>query len=204
MAVSRLSQQSIQQSFPKGTTLWDGTTATSAFDSLGTVYVSSSGSVGIASFTNVPQTYTHLQLRLCVVESTADSYFLATYNSDTAQANYPRHRLWGNGASVGSNSTVNVDASTRSAMLGSPLYSTTHPGVVIADILDYANTSKNKTTMSFFGQDANGSGIVELHSSVWLNTAAITRVDVRCNLAGGGSGSSTFNAGSTISLYGVK
>lgn len=204
MAVSRLSQQSIQQAFPKGNTVWDGTTAIAAFDTLGTSVVASSGSVTTISFTNIPQTYTHLQIRLCAVESTTDVYFEAVYNSDTTQTNYPRHEIRGQGSAASAVATINVDTTTKGAMIGYPGYSATHPAVGIVDILDYTNTNKYKTTRSFFGQDANGSGIIALHSSAWLSTSAITRIDVRCNLAGGSAASSTFNAGSTISLYGVK
>lgn len=205
MAVSRLSKQSLQNAFPKGNTIWDGTTATSSFDSLGTGVVINSGVTTTISFTNIPQTYTHLQIRLCAAENTAGVYFTATYNSDTAQTNYPRNRFYTSSAtSTASGSTINVDSTTSSAMLGTPLYSSTYMGIAIADIYDYTNTNKHKTTRSLFGQDANGSGILELNSSVWLSTAAITRIDVRCNLSGGSIATSTFNAGSTISLYGIK
>ena len=204
MAINRFSQSTAQSAFPKFTNLWDGTTATSAFDSLGSTLVTASGSTTTISFTSIPQTYTHLQIRINAVESTADAYFQAVYNSDTTQTNYPRHELRGNGVSASAAATVNVDGTTRGAMIGLPGYSTTYPGHGIVDILDYTNTNKYKTTRSFFGQDANGSGLVALHSSVWLSTAAITRIDVRCNLSGGSSGSSTFNAGSTVSLYGIR
>jgi hypothetical protein len=205
MAINRFSQSTAQSAFPKFTNLWDGTTATSSFDSLGTGYVVTSGVTTTISFTNIPQTYTHLQIRLCAAENTAGVYFTATYNSDTAQTSYPRNRFNTSSAtSTASSSTINVDNTTSSAMLGSPLYSATYPGVAIADIYDYTNTNKQKTTRSLFGQDANNSGILEMHSSVWLNTAAITRIDVRCDKSGGDIATSKFNAGSIISLYGIK
>lgn len=174
------------------------------YDSLASAVITSSGSVGSVSFAGIPSGYKHLQLRLNAAENTADVYFVAVYNGDTAQASYPRHKFFGNGSSSGASGTINVDSSTRGAMLGSPLFSTTYFGSVIADILDYSNSSKYTTTRSIFGQDANGSGVIELNSSVWLNTAPVTSIEVRCNLSGGGAASSTFNLGSTISLYGVK
>ena len=205
MAINRFSQSTAQSAFPKFTTLWDGTTATSSFDSLGTGYVVASGTTTTISFTSIPQTYTHLQIRLCAAENTAGVYFTATYNSDTAQTNYPRNRFNTSSAtSTASSSTINVDSTTSSAMIGSPLYSTTYMGIAVADIYDYTSTNKHKTTRSLFGQDANGSGILEMHSSVWLSTSAITRIDVRCNLSGGDIATSKFNAGSTVSLYGIK
>ena len=205
MAINRFSQSTAQSAFPKFTNFWDGTTATSSFDSLGSIYVATSGTSTTLSFTNIPQTYAHLQIRLCAAESTAGVYFTATYNSDTAQTNYPRNRInTASSTSTASSSTINVDNTTSSAMLGTPLYSTTYMGIAIADIYDYTSTNKHKTTRSLFGQDANGSGILEMNSSVWLSTAAITRIDVRCNLSGGDTATSKFNAGSTVSLYGIK
>lgn len=175
-----------------------------AYDSLGSATITSSGSIAEVSFTGIPSTYKHLQLRLSAGNNTAGIYYVAVYNDDTAQANYPRHRLFGSGTSAGASATINVDSSTRGAMIGSPLYSTTYQGVAIVDILDYANTNKNKTTSSLFGQEANGSGVVELHSSIWLSTSAITSINVRCNLSGGDAATTTYNSGSIISLYGVN
>jgi len=204
VAISRASDSSIQDGLPKYNDIWDGFTATSVFDNLATALVPSSGSTTTITFSSIPQTYTHLQIRFSAAESTGDIYFQAVYNSDTTQTNYPRHRFWANGASNGASSTINVDGTTRGAVLGAPLYSTTYHGVGVVNILDYTNTNKYTTTSSLFGQDANGSGIIELNSSIWLNTNAVTRIDFRCNLSGGGSASSTLNAGSIVSLYGIK
>jgi hypothetical protein len=175
-----------------------------AYDSLASVTIPSSGSIAEVLFAGIPTGYKHLQLRISAANNTAGIYYVAVYNGDTAQASYPRHTLYGTGSSAGSGNAINVDSSTRGAMLATPLYSTTYPSVAIADILDYANVNKYKTTRSLSGQDANGSGILNLDSSVWLNTSAITSINVRCNLAGGDAATTTYNAGSIISLYGVK
>lgn len=204
MAISRLTQTSLQNAFQKYNSLWDGRSAVGSMDAIGTSLVATSGSITTISFTNIPQTYTHLQLRVSAIESTQDAYFQAVYNSDTTQTNYPRHEVRGNGSAASAASTINVDATTKGAMIGLPGYSSTSPGVGIVDILDYTNTNKYKTTRSLFGQDANGSGLIALHSSVWLSTAAITQIDFRCNLAGGSSASSKLIAGSIVSLYGIK
>jgi hypothetical protein len=172
---------------------------------LASTTIASSGTTAEVLFTGIPANYTHLQLRISAANNTAGIYYVAVYNGDTTQANYPRHKLFGNGSgSAGAGNAINVDNSTRGAMIGSPLYSTTYPGVAVVDILDYANLSKYKTTRSLFGQDANGSGVIELNSSVWLNISPITSVNVRCNLSGGDAATTTYNAGTIISLYGVK
>jgi hypothetical protein len=175
-----------------------------ALYALGSGTVGSDGTTTTISFIGIPDSYEHLQLRISAAESTTDAYFQAVYNGDTLQTNYPRHRTFGSGSSVGASATINVDGTTRGAVLGSPLYSSTYHYVSIADIFDYNSNTKAKTTRVLGGQDNNGSGIIELHSSVWVKTDPIVRIDVRCNLSGGGSASSTFKAGSIVSLYGVK
>lgn len=173
------------------------------YDALASATISSSGSIGTVSFTGIPSGYKHLQVRMAATEPTGDAYFSIVFNGDTTQTNYPRHRIYGTGSSVGAGAQ-NTDATTKGVIIGIPAYSTTYPSVSITDILDYSSSSKYKTARILHGQDANGSGILEFNSSLWLNTAAITSLDVRCNLSGGGSSGNTFNANSVISLYGVK
>ena len=62
MAISRASNSSIQGGLPKFNDIWDGTTATSAYDSLGSVLVPSGGLATI-TFASIPATYTHLQIK---------------------------------------------------------------------------------------------------------------------------------------------
>jgi hypothetical protein len=52
---------------------------------------------------------------------------------------------------------------------------------------------------SFYGDDKNGgTGYVFLASGLWMNTAAVTSIDLSY------TGSSTFSQYSTFALYGVK
>jgi hypothetical protein len=99
-----------------------------------------------------------------------------TFNSDSG-TNYASHLLSGNGSSALAYSEVNgtyiytnaVPASTATASVF---------GIVVMDILDYADTNKNKTVRSLSGLDANGSGGVELGSGLWRNTTAINTLKV--------------------------
>jgi hypothetical protein len=70
-------------------------------------------------------------------------------------------------------------------------------GCVIIDILDYTNTNKYKTVRSLGGYDNNGSGYTALFSGLWLNTAAITSIQV-------GALYVSDNIYSRISVYGIK
>jgi hypothetical protein len=198
MAVSRLSQQSIQQAFPKGNTVWDGTTATSAFDSLGAAIAPSAG-LSSFTFSNIPSTYTHLQLRGILRTNDTGSFNnqQMTFNSDGGSY-YTSHHLRGDGASVAAGvvaiGAVNFNDFMRAA--SNSLTAGIFTSVVI-DILDYANTNKYKVFREFEGVDANGSGNVGMASGVYLRNNAIHTITI--TPSGG-----TAIAGSSFALYGVK
>lgn len=143
--------------------------------------------VGIISFTSIPQTFTHLQLRTFARANfnpggnTAGSVYFY-FNSDTTGANYQNHFVRGDGASVSSGANLNVGLITLTATI--PLLNATSNvfGVNIVDILDYTNTSKNKVTRSIGGYDQNvttsNAAFAAMNSGLWISTAAINRIDL--------------------------
>jgi hypothetical protein len=70
-------------------------------------------------------------------------------------------------------------------------------GVMVMDILDYADTSKNKTVRYLGGHDQNGAGILRLGSGSWRNTSAINSIVFSVS-------SQNWATNTTFSLYGVK
>jgi len=206
MAVSRLSQQSIQQSFPKGTTLWDGTTATSAFDSLGTVIVSSATSA--VTFSNIPATYTHLHIRCLtrgVTGSTCPVYLRVNSDSGT---NYSTHQILGNGSTAYADGHANASYILDGwggfqSWSGDDLANTF--GVGIIDILDYANTSKFKTARALWARENNAStpvtGRIVFESGAWRNTNAITTLTFTTEATTYGI---NWAPRTEFSLYGIK
>jgi hypothetical protein len=150
-------------------------------------------------FTNIPSTYTHLQIRGIIRGtngSTGADSALITFNSDTA-SNYAIHRLQGNGASVTADAFTGI-ADVSVASLPRSGNTSNSFGAFVIDILDYKNTNKFKTMRALNGWDANGSGSVWFQSGLWRSTSAITTV----RMAAGGSGN-TFAANSQFALYGV-
>jgi hypothetical protein len=163
------------------------------FDSIATVTVSTA--VSSISFTSIPATYRHLQIRYISMFTDAAQEFNLSFNSDTTAANYARHTLYGDGASAGANAGITTN--TRS-ILYTRNASSIIPGTSVVDILDYANTNKYKTLRGLNGQDYNGSGVVALISGVWMNSAsAITSI----TLAPGAGNISQY---SQFALYGIK
>ena len=205
MAVSRLSQQSIQQAFPKGNTVWDGTTATSSYDSLGSVLVPSGGLATI-TFASIPQTYTHLQIK-SFARSTRTStggfdQALVRFNGDSA-TNYASHYLEGNGASATSGGSGGISSIWGAVNMPWAGYTANSFGVGVLDILDYANTNKNKTAKTLAGFDANGSGFLTLWSGVWLKAGSGVTSDAITSITLVAQ-SHLFVEYSSFSLYGIK
>ncbi len=165
-----------------------------SFESIQTV----TGTGASLSFTSIPSTYKHLQIR-GITRDGADSAVVAQFNSDTSTSNYAHHRLTGNGVAATAEGYPSGTFAFGFAMISATNgVATDTYATVIADITDYASTTKTKTVRSFYGQDRNGAnGIVGLSSSLWLNTAAITSILLRPY-------SGTFAAGTTFSLYGIQ
>ena len=171
---------------------------TNSYESIATVNVGGGGSSTL-SFTSIPSTYKHLQIRLLAkaaptAASAAYDLRLA-FNSDTTGTNYNEHYLYGDGASVGAGVNTNnriIGTSTGSA-------STSTFAVNVYDILDYQNSNKYKTVRSLVGWDANGSGQVTFMSQVWMNTAAINAISIDFN-----GGSPSFGQYTQAALYGIK
>ena len=169
---------------------------TGAMFPLGMVSVGSAGSATI-SFTSIPSTYKHLQLRAIMQSSVSGSGYKDLFirlNSDTG-SNYARHGLYGNGSSAVAYAT----ASNARMEVALTIPETTNSGfgVVVIDLLDYANTNKYKTMRALGGTDNNGAGYVGLFSSLWQNTNAITSVELLPS-------SGNFNQYTQFALYGIK
>lgn len=148
------------------------------YESIASVTVGSGGSSTV-TFSSIPQTFTHLQIRGIGKNTgtTAGWYdVMMNFNGDTAQ-NYQAHVLSGNGTAASSGWSGNAfGVQVGNALPTSATGETSMFGAMVIDILDYANTSKYTTTRHLYGWDKNGSGQVKLGSGSWRNTAAITSI----------------------------
>jgi hypothetical protein len=168
----------------------------------------SAGTTNI-TFSSIPSTYKHLQLRVLLrgnygsAGSFGDYAFL-TFNSDTA-SNYSDHCLLGNGSTVdalGAANTTSISRYSINYCFGTSISSSIF-GATILDILDYSSTTKNKTVKSLSGVNFNTSStdqVVTLASGLWRNTDAITSLNIFVD-GGAGAGVAT---GTVFSLYGIK
>lgn len=173
-----------------GNTVYEPPTA---FESISTTTVGSGGSATI-TFSSIPSTYSHLQVRMMTLNASAQSVIMQ-FNSDTG-SNYAKHSLNGNGVSAtgqgySSQSYFNVQG-YRVASSGS------NPVAAVVDILDYANTNKYKTARMLSGFDSNGNGEVDLNSGLWSSTSAITSIQIKLE------GGANFSQYSHFALYGIR
>jgi len=172
--------------------------AASSYESIATVSVGSGGQSTI-SFTSIPATYTHLQIRWIIrsTTSSADNYiFPMRFNSD-AGSNYSSHYINADGSAVAASGNANQSGfnfygSFPAASATSGIF-----GVAIMDIFDYANTNKYKTVRTLAGYDANGSGQIFFNSSSWRSSSAITSFSMTFN-------TDNFAQYSQVALYGIK
>lgn len=208
MAINRFSQSTAQSAFPKFTTLWDGSSAVGSMDAISVTTLSSTQSS--IEFNNIPQTYTHLQVRGISRNTANVSGDLTQFrlNGDTG-SNYYYH--WLVGSAPAGNGPV---SSTPSGLVGygavayntaDASYSANVFGGVIFDILDYTNANKTKTVRSIFGGNTNvastsANQYVGMVSNLWLGTAAVTSLTIYPYNVG----SNTFTANTSFALYGIK
>jgi len=151
------------------------------------------GSSGTITFSSIPSTYTSLQIRGLYGAASGSGYGLYIQLNGDSSSNYAYHALYGDGSTASA-----FGAATQTKMYASfGTVSSTVNGVTIIDLHDYTSTTRNKTVRFFSGEDANGSGTVDLMSGLRVNTAAITSVTLV--LEGG-----LFSTSSQFALYGIK
>ena len=168
---------------------------------IATTTLSSSGTI---TFSSIPATFTHLQLRVLGRTDRAGSAFdafLIKVNNDATNANYTYHYLTGDGASA----AAGQENGTYGGAVVYRLPGATAPAnifsTVITEILDYRNTSKYKTLRSLGGVDYNGSspvGEIYFGSNLWLSTTAITSLVIVPRTG------TNFVQYSQFALYGIK
>lgn len=153
--------------------------------------------VSTVAFTNIPQTYSHLQIRYSgrsLNGATTDFTYLR-FNNDLTSGNYASHWLAGDGATAFASNQTGQNYFYGTIFPGGTSTANLY-GSKIIDILNYASTSKTKTLRLLGGFDSNGTGAARLVSGVWLSTAALT--SITCSVANAYDA-----AGSTLTLYGI-
>jgi hypothetical protein len=162
------------------------------YESIQTVTLGSSAST--ISFTSIPGTYKHLQIRAFARYTTGtETGVKMRINSDTG-SNYAYHELYGTGTGAGAANGINQTAISDVIYINS---TASVYGAAVVDILDYADTNKFKTIRSLNGADVNGGGYITFMSGLWRSTSAITNIEMYV-------AANAMAQYSSFALYGIK
>jgi hypothetical protein len=168
-----------------------------SFESIATL--NGNGSSSSVTFSSIPQTYTHLQIRY-IAKTTRAFYQEALYVriNGTSSSNYATHYLYGDTGSIYSGASTATNIIFAPSMTGATNTSIYGAGVI--DVLDYTSTNKYKTVRSIGGYDDNAAGPnppVGIYSGFLTNDlTAVTSITV--------VGNGALDTGSTFALYGIK
>jgi hypothetical protein len=180
--------------------------STNSYESIATVTLGSNASS--ISFSGIPSGYKHLQIRAMAVNTagTNGQYAQARVGNGSVDSgtNYSDHYLRGNGTSANAGNAVSASYFRAFGHTGGTT-SNARPTSLIMDILDYADTNKNKTFRTLNGADDNNTGVasgeIALTSGLWRSTAAINIITIFAFSQGSAS---NFGVNSSFALYGIK
>lgn len=160
-----------------------------SFESIATVTVTSN--TNTISFTSIPGTFKHLQLR-CIAKTDSADTDSQTYIQINSNPFTAMHRMRASGTS---NTATYNDTTSEITYLPAGASSKSNIfGAFIIDIPDYANTSKYKTVKSLGGSN----DILQLNTGFYNSTSAITSISFTAQA------NRNFIAGTRIALYGLK
>jgi hypothetical protein len=109
------------------------------------------------------------------------------FNTDTG-SNYSDTRVYGDGSSAQSDRNTNSTSGAIAVLSSSQ-------GVIITNVMNYANTTTYKTSISRSSTAGWGTAA---RVTLWRSTSAITKIQV------GNPYASYLAAGTTGTLYGIK
>ena len=158
------------------------------YEPIATTTLGSSAST--ITFSSIPGTYTDLRL-VIVAKGTAASDVNMKFNSSSTACSWTQ--LAGDGSSA-SSGRITTGVGRAYITLNFNVLSTSQFYFYTADIFSYAG-STNKTCLTTFQEDNNGSGYVGRKVGLWQVTSAITQIDLN---------GTDFAAGTTATLFGIK
>ena len=156
-------------------------------------------STSTVTFSSIPSTYDDLYLVMHIDGAvTYGAQPRLRLNNTTTASSYSHTVMFGDGSSAttyryptGSGSYMEIVPGTAS---GSSYYTMS----VACHILNYANTSYNKTVLARSANDKVGQGEASLAVGLFHSTSAVNRLDIVCGSL------QTFDSGSVFALYGIK
>lgn len=170
-----------------------------AYQSIASVLVGTATST--ISFTSIPQTFKHLEIRamhfLTANGNNWDGTGYWAFNSDTTASNYRYNGFYGYNTSAPA-ATASTASRAVTVRTGGNENGTTYPAASFIRLLDYSSTNKYKSALVHNGVDNTGTGAYAfVLASTWTNTAAVTQIDFTP------SAGETWGVGTQFALYGI-
>lgn len=167
----------------------------SSFESIATVTLT--GNQNTISFTSIPSTYKHLQIR-GIGAGMDNTNVRMTMNNDSG-SNYSYSLITAGAGYGGSVYKANYTTQSSISVYDQQLGGNTYFNIFTMDILNYAQSSTYKSVRSFAGSNnVSTNGFVFLTGGLYFgSTTAINRLDFF-------PVSNPFYAGTSFALYGIK
>jgi len=159
--------------------------------------VSLSSAASSITFSSIPATYTDLKILLSLrASSTSGNSNCFIYLNGVTGTSYTQRRLFGNGASVGSDTNTSYPWFDMSSVI--PNATTTANTFTNAEIYIPNYTSSNNKSLSadFVGENNATTAYAYLSVSLFSNSSAITTIVI--------DGTDNFVTNSTAYLYGIS
>lgn len=148
-------------------------------------------------FTSIPNTYT--DLKLIMVLSGSGNGAAVHYKFNDSATGYSMTEIYGDGTTAASTRETGLTIGRFSAStIFSLLAGETNRTLFIMDVMNYSNTSVNKTSLVSISRDRNGAGGVSNSVGLWGSTNAITKITITTN-----DSTAYFTNGNTATLYGI-
>lgn len=167
-----------------------------SYESIATVTVGAGGSASI-TFSSIPSTYQHLQVRFMARSSSATASDIVVFRFNGTGSTASIHTLTGDGSSAYATATSSYSYGGAGSISANSATASVF-GAGVFDLLDYADTNKYKTTRTLTGYDNNGSGLIRLSSSLIQTTSAVSSITFTTDNA------ANFAEYSSFALYGIK
>ena len=140
------------------------------------------------TFSSIPQSYTDLVCVISNLKVTADTDSVGYYFNGSTASNYSWTYM---GSGPGSSRSSNQGGTGN--YLSWAATSATDPGILISNIMNYSNTTINKTSIGRVGIRTTEAWI-----NLWRSTDAISSITFFCQ------GANNYLTGTTFTIYGIK
>ena len=197
MAISRFSNSSVANGFPKYQRFWDQSSVviTSSFDSIASNRLTSNSAT--VTFSNIPQTYKQLQLRWYGGTQGGDYVYFTTNLGNGG--NVARISNYGQ---IYYNNSYGSDATWGNDLHFGGIDANNYPAAGIIDFFEYSSTTKGKSAMSRVSRPYAADWQYSVNNLMFFKlgtaTTALNSITMQC------SPSYPFLSGTTFSLYGIR